>query len=845
MSVQWRTFKLKLLTQYCLIAGCIYTISSMGFIYAEEYVAKESLEENSLIAEFSNSALVGGIKDIDLSIYARGNPALVGLYPVNIYVNGVWAGERELEFKRILNTERVEHCFNLNELVLLNVDISNFKIKDKQQCTEISQWIPGATTRINTNTFRYDISIPQAFLKRTVRGYVPFQVWDRGINAGFLSYNLNTQQKHQNDEQYTNSYLSLNAGLNLAGWQFRHNAVTNKYQGEKTEYESLNTYAQKAFPQISSVLTLGESYSSGDLFDSFAFTGVQLRSEDRMLPETQTGYAPVIRGNAQTNAMVEVRQNNQLIYQTMVNPGAFIINDLYPTGFGGDLQVTVREANGQIQQFNVPYSSVLKLLRAGHHRYAITAGKVRQQGLIEKDYFLQATYQRGLNNYFTGYTGSLLSEHYQAYQLGTAVSTPIGAFAIDATHAVTESTAEQGSGPGKSTGQSYRISYQKSIPSTGTNFNLAASRYSTQGYYSFQEANLKQDLERRGTIRLDNSQQKSQLQMSLNQELGDRYGSFYLTGIWSEYWDDGKPQKDYQLGYNNNFKQLNYDVSVQRLKDANGNTDEHYFLTLMLPLEFKKRNFTVSQNISDFGNNSNITGSLTDDRALSFSASISDIGYKQNSANASVQYRSPYATAAVNTSIGRDYQQYGLNLTGTVLAHAHGVSFSPEMADTMVLVQANHAKGASIKNTTGLKIDRWGYAVIPYVTAYRMNQVSIDSRAVSDQVELMSTIQELAPYAGAIAKVEFKTKKGFGLLIKARKPNGEALPFAANVENSTGDNIGVVTQGSQILIRTEAFAAELLVKWGDSEDQQCRLNYQLDAVEQPTQGYKVIEEQCQ
>ncbi len=320
MSVQWRTFKLKLLTQYCLIAGCIYTISSMGFIYAEEYVAKESLEENSLIAEFSNSALVGGIKDIDLSIYARGNPALVGLYPVNIYVNGVWAGERELEFKRILNTERVEHCFNLNELVLLNVDISNFKIKDKQQCTEISQWIPGATTRINTNTFRYDISIPQAFLKRTVRGYVPFQVWDRGINAGFLSYNLNTQQKHQNDEQYTNSYLSLNAGLNLAGWQFRHNAVTNKYQGEKTEYESLNTYAQKAFPQISSVLTLGESYSSGDLFDSFAFTGVQLRSEDRMLPETQTGYAPVIRGNAQTNAMVEVRQNNQLIYQTDVVP---------------------------------------------------------------------------------------------------------------------------------------------------------------------------------------------------------------------------------------------------------------------------------------------------------------------------------------------------------------------------------------------------------------------------------------------------------------------------------------------------------------------------------------------
>lgn len=49
---------------------------------------------------------------------------------------------------------------------------------------------------------------------------------------------------------------------------------------------------------------------------------------------------------ARTNAKVIVRQNSAIIYETTVSPGEFVINDLYPTGFGGDLTVTVREADG-------------------------------------------------------------------------------------------------------------------------------------------------------------------------------------------------------------------------------------------------------------------------------------------------------------------------------------------------------------------------------------------------------------------------------------------------------------------------------------------------------------------
>lgn len=837
MNIPKNSFKLKLLTHCCLLSGAIYTSSSLVMVYAEE-----TTSTTPVYAEFEKVALVGGVKEIDLTAFTQGNPVLAGNYTVSVYVNGEWQGEREYDFKPFGPDKIIEHCFNLKQLLSLGVDISKIQVKDQQQCLQLAEWIPSASSRMNGSELRYELSIPQAFLKQNARGYVPPEVWDRGINAGFLSYNLNTQQNRENHQTKTNSYLSLNAGINFAGWQLRHNAIATDLDGEKTEYESLNTYLQRAFPSIHSVLTVGESYTSGELFDSFGFTGVQLRSDDRMLPETQTGYAPIIRGVAQSNAIVEVRQNNQMIYQMSVAPGEFVINDLYPTGYGGEMQVTIREANGKIQRFNVPYASVNQMIRPGHHRYAVTLGQVRNKNLSDKDNFLEVTYQRGLNNYLTGYAGSILSEHYQAYQLGSAIATPIGAVALDVTHSDTDLPT----GPKSSSqGQSYKLSYSKFWQPTNTNLTLAAYRYSTSGFYGFQDANTTQDYMRRGLSTSYIGRQKSQFQLALNQNLKAGWGSLYVTGTRSQYWDDVRASTDYQIGYNNVYKLLNYSLSMQKLTDMNGKKDDHYFLTLSMPLQFKRHATSISHTVSDYGNNTSVFGALTEDRALTYNASVSDVGYNNTSGNASLQYRSPYTTAALYASSGRDYQQWGVNLTGALVGHENGISFSPEMVDTMVLVRAENAKGAKINNTVGLKIDPWGYAVIPFVTPYRMNEISIDPRAVLDNVELSSTSQDLAPYAGSISRVEFKTKSGFPLLIKSKTKLGERLPFGATVFNSRGELVGAVTQGSQILIRTEALSDSLLVKWGDSAQQQCQVSYTLANTNQSKVGYRVVEGQCQ
>ncbi|MCW0137490.1 fimbria/pilus outer membrane usher protein [Escherichia coli] len=73
---------------------------------------------------------------------------------------------------------------------------------------------------------------------------------------------------------------------------------------------------------------------------------------------------------------VSVKQNGYDVYQTTVPPGPFTIDDINSAANGGDLQVTIKEADGSIQTLYVPYSSVPVLQRAGYTRYALAMGNI-------------------------------------------------------------------------------------------------------------------------------------------------------------------------------------------------------------------------------------------------------------------------------------------------------------------------------------------------------------------------------------------------------------------------------------------------------------------------------------
>ena len=136
-------------------------------------------------------------------------------------------------------------------------------------------------------------------------------------------------------------------------------------------------------------MLLGEGFTDGHFFSGPGFRGIQLSSDDRMLPDSQRGYAPVVRGVAKSNARVTVLQGKSTLYETTVAPGPFAINDLYATNYAGDLTVVVTEADGSVSTFTVPFAAVPESIRPGQSRYSAIVGRSRYVG--DNDLFSEVT----------------------------------------------------------------------------------------------------------------------------------------------------------------------------------------------------------------------------------------------------------------------------------------------------------------------------------------------------------------------------------------------------------------------------------------------------------------------
>ncbi len=77
---------------------------------------------------------------------------------------------------------------------------------------------------------------------------------------------------------------------------------------------------QRDVTKLRALFLAGDSNTPADVFDSFAFRGVQIMSDDNMLPESQRGFAPVVRGIAQSNARLQSGRTVTLFIIRMCRP---------------------------------------------------------------------------------------------------------------------------------------------------------------------------------------------------------------------------------------------------------------------------------------------------------------------------------------------------------------------------------------------------------------------------------------------------------------------------------------------------------------------------------------------
>lgn len=777
-----------------------------------------------------------GVK-VDVARYATGNPIDPGIYTLDIFLNGRQISRENVQVVR--EGAGTKACLSYDLVKSLSIKDTVFssqqaeELRSGKQCIALEDVVKESHAAINSADMQMDISIPQIYLLRSARGYVAPEFWDKGETAFTLNYDTNYYRSVNDGREYDSFYGRALAGFNLGGWMFRHEGSLSwrRQQGDESHhYNAINTYVQRDIPQLKSRLLLGEGNTSGELFDTLSFRGAQISTVDQMWPDSQRGYAPEIRGVARTSAQVTVSQNGSKIYETTVSPGPFNITDLYPTGYGGDLDVTVKEADGSETRFSVPYAAMTRLKRPGMTFYSVTGGVSRKDNMAYTPSVYQGTIQHGFTNSLTGYTGILGSDNYISALLGGAFGLPIGAISLDITGAQTKYGDE------KKQGVSYRATYSKKVAQTDTNFTLAAYRFSSSGYYSYDNAlqinNYYKKNKSDGINYL--SRPKQRFSMTASQNFGESYGNIYLTGFIQNYWNSTGTNTQFQLGYNNRIGRVSYTLSANRLLYSTGGHDTQLSLDFSIPLGSESKNYvtgSATHNKEGVTAQTAVNGVLGENDQYSYNVGASrDIDNKK-SGSVSGQYRSPYSMLTASYTKGENYYSASGGASGAVVALPDGINFSAYQSTTYAVVTAADAEGARVLGYPNIVLNGSGRAVVPNLNPYRINELAIDPKGIPLDVELESTQQRVIPVEGAVVRLDYKTSKGKPLLIRANQPDGNALPFGASVNDENGNLVTTVSQGGQIYVRLNKDVSRLHVSWGKAENDNCLVNLESGVVQ--------------
>ncbi|MFK3659284.1 fimbria/pilus outer membrane usher protein [Scandinavium sp. NPDC088450] len=793
--------------------------------------------------EFSSSFLqLENPMAVDLSRYANGASIAPGVYNTTVYVNGNAIGNLDVDLRE-RKDKTLYPCMSetlLRQIPFRYDHLPAHFFEQAGQCGDLTQMLPEAVTQYDSNELRLNIQLPQLYVSDNAHGSVSPELWDSGIPVAILGYNLNGYQNTSQGYDSQSLYAGINAGVNLGAWYFRHNGSYNWDNRGQKKYESINTYLQRDITSMRARALVGQANTRGDVFDTLPFTGVELATDERMLPESQRGYAPEIRGIARTNAKVTVRQGGTVIYQTSVPPGAFLIDDLYPTGYGGDLMVTVEEADGTRQSFAVPYASVVEQLRPGATRYEIVGGKLRNDYLADDVALYQGTVRHGITNWLTGYGGLQASQNYYAILGGAAVGTSIGAFSFDITQARMHlpHTPEV-----TSPGQSYRLSYSETVDSSS--LSVAAYRFSSNGYMDFLTAQQTLNALHHGGNADSIWRSRERFSLTASQGLPGAWGQVYVSGSVQDYWNKSGSDKQYQFGYNNSYGSVSYGISAGRSYNLNG-TEDTYLLTLSVPLGRSDSTYRPQLSMQLAHDSSGhtaeqatVSGTGGYEQQFSYSATAMNSNQGVGTSGAvSGQYRAPYTNLSAGWSGGRNYHSESLGANGTLVVHSGGVTLTPYNSDTFALIEAKGATGASVSGYPGVHIDRFGYALVPYLDPYQLNDITLDPKGASDDVEMVSTEKKVAPYFGAVVKVKYGTKTGTPVLVNATLKS-EPVPFGAEVLDEQGQSVGSAGQGGQVYARVQNTMGVLTVRWGKRPEESCHIHYHLMPVAYEQKGSRI------
>ena len=136
---------------------------------------------------------------------------------------------QDVEFKDN-GTPRAAPCITVELLKQAGVNtvmLGDKVAEDNTACVDIKKSYPNSSVNFDIAKLTLELTLPQLYVLKLPEGYVDPSLWDAGIPAALLSYNINAWHQETDGQNADTGYVGLQYGLNLGAWRLRSRGTLN------------------------------------------------------------------------------------------------------------------------------------------------------------------------------------------------------------------------------------------------------------------------------------------------------------------------------------------------------------------------------------------------------------------------------------------------------------------------------------------------------------------------------------------------------------------------------------------------------------------------------------------
>ena len=790
-----------MLTNSCKKGMLAFCLSTIAFSIRAE-ITPAAMETMDLArAVFDTEALKSNGLDPALAEYYAQAPRFTpGFHNVTVVINGNKRAIMPVKFNDA-GIPCIDKQF-LDDAGLLK------KIK-RETCPQLHQYWSTAT--VESSPDKEEISLvvpPEAIDPDSGR-----QVADvRGGRAAMLNYSMFGTHNKYDDTQSDRFQSNFEFGFNAGDWIVRSTQLISDGSDQQFETNSLYTYAQRTFTDYGVMMQGGQINIANSRFSIPTVYGVQMMPDTALVQNNGSGIEVTgIARNAQ--ARVDIRQAGQLIYSTLVPAGPFTLSQVPVANLNTDLNVTVSETDGSENHFTVSAST----FRSNHvgkaPGFSLAVGRVDDmETRFEKPWVVAASDGWSINNRMNFLAGMVMADnHYYGF---SANLDTVPVQNLYASLGFLGSIDNQSQTDGNKT----TLDLGYSLP-WGVGLSLGGS-YGTRDYREMQELYDDED---------DVSETKYDTNVGINWShslLGRFSLSYYRNESWESENDSRRIISSWSQTFNSFSISVNWESDVSR--DDNSDHDTFY-VNVSVPLGHTgvSTNTWYRENEGKASYGTQAMGSLNEENQYTVGVSR-DHDDNVTNWDGSLNSNLHYTTLAVSAGTDNDSNQnYSAALSGGIVAHDDGVTFSPyAVTDTYAVASLDKpVAGVEIGTIRGpVWTDKWGRAVVPALAPFHDTSLDLNTQNLPGNLDVNNGRTVIKASHGAVAKWQFTTLAHRRVLLSITRADGSPLPKGVSIVNASGEYITSAPEDGIVFLNDISAGQALYAKLDDGR---CKLSYTL------------------